>query len=450
MKRAAARAAGASPICLAAQPGRDADDCVIGGWALQLVEMRVGPPQRAGCVTALPLLVRGVRRGRSLVPVGLALRNGKVAVEECSSATVGRLVVKNRYRDAFVFGIGGEMLCGGRQDRVVNGSFIVGPRQAVEVPVSCVEQHRWHGESTFRSADTLATSHVRSQLHESVHTHVTRVSPVRHSDQRRVWDTVEHTCRGAGAVTPSGALRRVYATDEDRVREGCTRFPLLPDQAGLALFVGEELGSVDLFGTPELLAHYQPRLLGAVLADPRAMQQATCINPEERVSEILGQIVGAHAWAALPVTGECEEFRPSLFGLAVSALVWQGGLEHLQVHPSNEPPAVWVSSAARGSDLELSVQIREGAPFRVLLDRGAQLVGRSSSCDLHIAEPTVSRRHAALRCTDHGLLVKDLGSANGIEVNGEEAKEAEIRVGDRLNLGGNVRLELLRIGQLDG
>jgi hypothetical protein len=441
MKREAASPPGALINCLVV-----GQHCIIGTWALRLGEIRTGPRQTVGCITALPLLVRGERSERRLLPVSLALRSGTLSVEECPSATVGRLVVRNQDHNSSVLGIGGEMLLGGLQDRVVNGSFIVGPRQTVEVPVSCVEQHRWSGRSTFRSAETLATSQVRSQLHESVHTCVTRVSRVRSSEQGSVWHTVDRTCHSARATSSSGSLRHVYEKDERRVREQCGRFTLLPDQSGLALFFGEELVSVDLFGTPQLLGHYQPRLLGAVLADPRAKQQDTSFNPEERVSEIFGQIAGAHAWAALPLNVGCEEIRPSVVGFAVSALVWQGVLEHLQVHPSGEPPAVWVAPRARGSDLELSVQIKEGVAFRVFLGRSAQTIGRSSRCDLCIEEPSVSRRHAALCCTDRGILVRDLGSTNGIEVNGKQAKEAEVRVGDHLSLGGHVQLQLLRIG----
>src|SRR3954454_10514764 len=46
------------------------------------------------------------------------------------------------------------------------------------------------------------------------------------------------------------------------------------------------------------------------------------------------------------------------------------------------------------------------------------VIGREG-CDVVLADPEVSRRHAALRMTDEGPAVEDLGSTNGTFVNGQ-------------------------------
>src|SRR3954470_17751848 len=46
------------------------------------------------------------------------------------------------------------------------------------------------------------------------------------------------------------------------------------------------------------------------------------------------------------------------------------------------------------------------------------VIGREG-CDVVLADPEVSRRHAALRSTAEGPAVEDLGSTNGTFVNGE-------------------------------
>jgi hypothetical protein len=68
---------------------------------------------------------------------------------------------------------------------------------------------------------------------------------------------------------------------------------------------------------------------------------------------------------------------------------------------------------------------------------GAHLViGRSSTCQLVLADDTVSRRHAELYVEGGRWLLRDLGSANGTWVNGRRVVEAEVRAGDEVHLGG--------------
>jgi FHA domain/Domain of unknown function (DUF1707) len=73
---------------------------------------------------------------------------------------------------------------------------------------------------------------------------------------------------------------------------------------------------------------------------------------------------------------------------------------------------------------------------------GAHLViGRSSACQLVLADDTVSRRHAELRFEEGRWMVRDLGSSNGTYVNGRWVTEAEVRRGDVVHFGGcEVRL----------
>ena len=63
------------------------------------------------------------------------------------------------------------------------------------------------------------------------------------------------------------------------------------------------------------------------------------------------------------------------------------------------------------------------------------VIGRSSSCQLVVADDTVSRRHAELFAEEGRWLLRDLGSSNGTWVNGRRVVEAEVRPGDVLHLG---------------
>ena len=63
------------------------------------------------------------------------------------------------------------------------------------------------------------------------------------------------------------------------------------------------------------------------------------------------------------------------------------------------------------------------------------LVGRSRDCDLVLDDPNVSRRHAELRRQGDTWIVADLGSTNGVKVNGRRVEHAVLRPGDEITLG---------------
>lgn len=63
------------------------------------------------------------------------------------------------------------------------------------------------------------------------------------------------------------------------------------------------------------------------------------------------------------------------------------------------------------------------------------VLGRSRDCDIPIEDPNVSRHHAEVVREDGGWWVQDLGSTNGVEVNGERVKRARLEPDDRIVLG---------------
>lgn len=75
---------------------------------------------------------------------------------------------------------------------------------------------------------------------------------------------------------------------------------------------------------------------------------------------------------------------------------------------------------------------------RVVLDHSVEL-GRDPGCDLPLHDDNVSWRHA--RIEDRGAgewAVVDLGSTNGIVVNGQPCKESRVKPGDRVFIGKSV------------
>ena len=67
------------------------------------------------------------------------------------------------------------------------------------------------------------------------------------------------------------------------------------------------------------------------------------------------------------------------------------------------------------------------------------VIGRGSEADLRINDPGISRRHAQIRVHDTGAATQidivDLGSTNGITVNGEKVRHAVLQEGSRIEIG---------------
>ena len=59
-----------------------------------------------------------------------------------------------------------------------------------------------------------------------------------------------------------------------------------------------------------------------------------------------------------------------------------------------------------------------------------QRLGRDPVCELHLEEGNVSRQHAKIEWVEGKLTVANLGSTNGIYVNGAKHEYAELRLWD--------------------
>src|SRR5438874_12205725 len=62
-------------------------------------------------------------------------------------------------------------------------------------------------------------------------------------------------------------------------------------------------------------------------------------------------------------------------------------------------------------------------------------IGRSDQCDIAVKDSSISGHHAEIRKSNGEITVRDLGSANGIYLNGERIEQAELFDGDVLRLG---------------
>ena len=71
----------------------------------------------------------------------------------------------------------------------------------------------------------------------------------------------------------------------------------------------------------------------------------------------------------------------------------------------------------------------------ILLDKPILLLGRHPECDIQIDSRKISRRHCCIAQVSDYLVVRDLGSTNGIRINGIRVIEGRLTTGDELTIG---------------
>jgi hypothetical protein len=79
------------------------------------------------------------------------------------------------------------------------------------------------------------------------------------------------------------------------------------------------------------------------------------------------------------------------------------------------------------------------------LPEGEFVIGRAASCQLSLDDPLVSRNHATFTVTGETVFVADLGSRNGVRVNGERiASKKKLAHGDQIVIGSQDMVFMIR------
>ncbi len=209
-------------------------------------DVRAGQIRRHGALTVLWLHAAETGPALDVATLDEARAQGILVVTERAQASVPELLVENRGK-AHVLLLAGEILVGGKQNRVLKEDVLLPPLSGVRnLGVYCVEQGRWNtGRTDFESKSTLAAPSLRSRLMEK-------------ADQAQVWTEVMKSARAARASSPTGSYQEIYETPEVKehlkeVEHGISVTP--PAGAlGAAVFVGAGMAGLDLFQPGSLFA----------------------------------------------------------------------------------------------------------------------------------------------------------------------------------------------------
>jgi subtilisin family serine protease len=112
--------------------------------------------------------------------------------------------------------------------------------------------------------------------------------------------------------------------------------------------------------------------------------------------------------------------------------------------PQGFPPGGTVIPTGRGWSGVLVFVSGPGAGAQFPLGPGIFSIGRSPGNQLVVADALVSSRHAVIRTDEQGCWVEDLGSRNGLYVNGQRVQRHFLQPGDTVTIGpAHLRFEVL-------
>ncbi len=194
-----------------------------------------------------------------------------IIIRERSDASVPTVIIRNTGRRP-IYIMAGEIIVGGKQDRMVSFDILIPAHKEIEVEVRCVEHGRWTGKAEFKSGGALAGKSVRSAL--------------QFADQQDVWDEVAKSREKHGITSGSGTYDAVLSSgDIDRrsapflaaMKQG------LADErmVGMIMALNGEVVCVDIFAGPKFFNEVREKLLKAYVLD--------AISAEEEVSRAPGK-----------------------------------------------------------------------------------------------------------------------------------------------------------------
>lgn len=135
---------------------------------------------------------------------------------------------------------------------------------------------------------------------------------------------------------------------------------------------------------------------------------------------------------------------PARIELAIDEQVPLGTYElrgKVEAAPGHESAGPAKTPAAATSGARAALELVDQAGQRISLPNQA-VIGRMPGCDVQLDDPSVSRRHARISRATNGWLIEDLGSTNGIMVNGASVDREYLAGGEDIELG-NVRMRFV-------
>ncbi|MDH4197708.1 MAG: hypothetical protein OEW05_09900 [Candidatus Aminicenantes bacterium] len=314
--------AGPRLVLSQSSPGRPISDLVR--------SLEVGRPVSHGHLTIVPVYLTAVRLRTEFVPFDEAVKNGWLEITELDGGSVPEVKISNRSKRT-IYLMGGEILTGAKQDRMLASDLLLGPGTTdLVVPVYCVEHGRWtQTTGTFTTRNIIGTSALRDKAQKQAA-----------EAQSEIWDTISEQNRVMGVAAPTSAYQAAYdaASNKARIKvieEKMTAIPrLYKDTVGVVIALGGRVVSVDIFGNPALFAKQWPKILRS-----SALSALTHKTPgllDQRAAAALLRTFPAMNYQVKKGLDLGMDHTSIETGANIKALVYQGAVLHLAAFPEDD------------------------------------------------------------------------------------------------------------------
>jgi len=214
-------------------------------------------------IKAKPSLYNEFKNTGNYTTLEDAIKESKINVQETASGgTVNTLRFRNSSKDTIIIGMG-DVVKGGKQDRVIEKDTLIAPGQTLQVSVYCVESGRW---TAGRDGTSFNTYHSNAS-------NTIRKSIVQEKSQGKVWEKVARVNTANGTATNTGTYTAVTqsANYNAQVKEYKDAFlkAINGDSTivGLVAVTGDKIIGCDIYGTPNLFRSNVANLLNSYISE---------------------------------------------------------------------------------------------------------------------------------------------------------------------------------------
>jgi len=221
--------------------------------------LQAGPWLSRSGIQIAPLYVTPADLRANYLSLDEATRQGQIEVSETGS--VNELEVTNHSKMRVLL-LAGEVVKGGKQDRMVGRDMILAPGKTRTIDVFCVEHGRWSPSAAgleFKGSSLMADKELRQKA---------QAGGGVAANQSRVWEEVAKSIDKFEVAAPTQNYHEILKSDKFKDAEGIIDFfarSLGKDSrvAGLALAYDGEVQSIEYFAGPALFAKYRDKLVRA-------------------------------------------------------------------------------------------------------------------------------------------------------------------------------------------